>query len=880
MKYFTLILAGLLACTLYSMPLHPDLKSDLMEEGRFDEVISAYKDATIRGVNQVNPNPPRWDFKRGKVNQPVLVILADFWDNTADTFNYSQSHYEDMLFSSDSYPTGSMRDYYLENSYGQLDVTGTVSIWLRMPHPYSYYVSGQYGFGTYPNNVQGLVEDAVLEADSSIDFSVFDTDDDGFVDALAVVHAGPGAEATGNYNDIWSHMWVTHSPILVDGVWVFAYSMDPENGEIGVFGHELGHVFGLPDLYDTDGSSEGLGNWSMMAGGSWGGGGAKPSHFDPWCKKELGFITPYVVTTFLPEEEIPAVEFTPSVYKLWTDGLCSDEYFFVENRQKIGFDFYLPGGGILIYHIDENQPNNDNEFHYKVALEQADGMFNLEYNQNRGDAGDPFPGFIDNRLFDGFTIPGSGGYDGEGTFVSVSEISDSDSLMTATLAVILFRPKLFLVDYLVDDTHGCGNGDGRPDPGEDVSLFFDVGNLGLDADSVYGLLSTSSPYIDITIDSVGFPDLPTGDTLSGYPFGFSVLPESENHISDFFLELHAQNGYLKADTLQLMIGRPPILIVDDDNGEDYEAFYGLTLDSLSILYDVCDLSKDGETDYEIYPIIIWFTGDDSINTIDLCDIQDITDYLNSGGNLLLSGQGIGDDIGSTDFYADYLRASYNGDMPGAYIVEGTSGDVIGDSLSLLLAGGDGAGNQISPDKVSPLFDAYTCFSYPEGSSSGIRFDSGVYRLVYLGFGFEAVNNNHILYSDREEVLGRILSWFGYNVGIEEETDLQFTIYDLQLEIYPNPFSTRTTKDIRHKTTDQNQRSSVSGLQSSVCIFDLTGRLVRSISLPSSPFPFLEVTWDGRDITGNIVPSGVYFVSLSPSGRIRLTSKIIKVSESN
>ena len=90
-----------------------------------------------------------------------------------------------------------------------------------------------------------MVEDAVGLADPLVDFSQYDNDADGYVDALFVIHAGPGAEYTGNANDIWSHAWVTHSEVLVDGVRVWRYSMEPEywvhprDMTIGVYCHEV-----------------------------------------------------------------------------------------------------------------------------------------------------------------------------------------------------------------------------------------------------------------------------------------------------------------------------------------------------------------------------------------------------------------------------------------------------------------------------------------------------------------------------------------------------------------------------------------------------------------------------------------------------------------
>jgi immune inhibitor A len=136
-----------------------------------------------------------------------------------------------------------------------------------------------------------LTEDVVYLADPYVDFSQYDNDNDGYVDALFVIHAGPGAEHTGDPNDIWSHQWNTGYPPYVDGVYVTTYSMEPEywsspgDMTIGVYCHELGHVFGLPDLYDYGFDSQGVGRWSLMAVGSWNGPmGSSPAHPDAWSR--------------------------------------------------------------------------------------------------------------------------------------------------------------------------------------------------------------------------------------------------------------------------------------------------------------------------------------------------------------------------------------------------------------------------------------------------------------------------------------------------------------------------------------------------------------------------------------------------------------------
>jgi hypothetical protein len=131
------------------------------------------------------------------------------------------------------------------------------------------------------------------------------------------------------------------------------------------------------------------------------------------------------------------------IYKLWTSGVPGQQFFLVENRQKIGFDYYLPGTGLLIYHVDEAQSGNNNQWypghtssgHYLVAVEQADGLWELEKDINPGNAGDPYPGSSDNRTFNDTTIPDSKDYNFNTTYVAVENISDSGDTMTADIIV-------------------------------------------------------------------------------------------------------------------------------------------------------------------------------------------------------------------------------------------------------------------------------------------------------------------------------------------------------------------------------------------------------------------------------------------------------------
>jgi immune inhibitor A len=371
-------------------------------------------------------------------NRKALVLLVDFSDKTAVQ---PQSHFNDLLFSVGTYATGSMRDFYKEASYGQLDVTGQVAGsggatagWFRAPQTKAYYTANNFGFGDYPTNAQKLTEDVIDLANPFVNFSQYDNDGDGFVEALIIICAGTGGEQSGNKGDIWSHKW-NITPKNVDGVKIDRYFMAPEDGRVGVMAHELGHLLcGLPDLYDTDYSSRGTGAWDLMAGGSWNGAGNKPAHPTAWCKYKTGWVNPTVIFNQELDVTVRPYKDFKDVFKLPIGAIDSKEYFLISNRRKLGFDGNIPGEGLLIEHIDETKTGNTDENRYLVDVEQADGLRQLNTNANSGDANDPFPTAANNQ----FTVsssPNSKAYSGADSKVSITNITRSGNNITARINV-------------------------------------------------------------------------------------------------------------------------------------------------------------------------------------------------------------------------------------------------------------------------------------------------------------------------------------------------------------------------------------------------------------------------------------------------------------
>ncbi len=461
-----LSIAAVLVGTLNAMPPNPSLlESNDSAALRAPVLLPDNQEWHQRGICQPDSFLTRYLRKQnaaanGGINRApgsagfkILALLVKFSDKNSSV---SATFYDSLLFNANG---NTVNSYFNEISYGQIDLI-TVNLptaigWRTAPSTYAYYVGTSYGTGTYPQNSQRLAEDMINLTDSLVDFSNYDNDGDGWVDCLLIIHTGTGAELSGSTADMWSHKWGLKTSLNRDGVWLSSYTVQPEywyvSGDMtpGVYAHELSHGFGLPDLYDTDNSSYGLGKWCIMAYGSWngpGGLGGSPAHPCAWSREQMGIITPTNVTSNQTGVTILPVEAGGAVYRMWTSGAASNEYFLVENRLKTGFDTYLPASGLMIWHIDDGKSSNQQEWyptqpgkvdanHYWVALEQADGLYQIEKKTNSGDAGDPYPGSAANTSFTAISSPSSDAYQSGGTLVSVQNIVAAGPVITADLMV-------------------------------------------------------------------------------------------------------------------------------------------------------------------------------------------------------------------------------------------------------------------------------------------------------------------------------------------------------------------------------------------------------------------------------------------------------------
>lgn len=386
-----------------------------------------------------------------------IPVLLGRYSDIGETY-FNSNDFQNLLF--DQNQTGTMKDYYLEVSYGNFSIDGETSGWYQ----------SEYSQLQAVEQVKGYVSNVASLADPDVDYGLYDNDgpdnipnsgdDDGFVDGIVVVYPG----CLDGENNIWAHQsslgnfkYVTNDltpngqNIIVD-----TYMVCPELSagpgqscntdlifQMGTFAHEFGHVLGLPDLYDRDnsnGGSEGVGEWCLMASANWlGSNGDTPGHMSAWCKIELGWLQPIIANNFENNVSIKQLASYPEAIKIWEDNYRSSRYFLIENRQKVGFDSDLNGSGLVVYHINENRgwgsnawsfgPINDDENNKFIDVESADGYTDLDNEINRGDDGDPFPGTSNNITFDNYSNPSSKRNDGIETNIVVNNISDSDSIM-------------------------------------------------------------------------------------------------------------------------------------------------------------------------------------------------------------------------------------------------------------------------------------------------------------------------------------------------------------------------------------------------------------------------------------------------------------------
>ncbi len=403
------------------------LKSDFYELDS-SEFVGNYK-KNLRDFFNKRIKKSRVSLLKCGGTEKILVIPMEFKDVK---FKNSNSNYEELLERT--------KEYYELNSCYEKEKRG-----ITIEYKITDKVVSQYDMKHYATSGISELNDEDVSSDemakeavqilekNGFKFEEYDNNGDGIIDHLVIIHAGIGQEENIDEGFIWSHSWeIQNNGVEVGKVRALNYVTVPENTGLGVLVHELGHDFGLPDLYDTSMTNQGAGDWDVMASGSenFKKGqyvGECPCNLSAWSREFLGWCDIEEVDES-KELVFKNTNGISNVYKVYLKDKYGrenkSEYYLLEYRRKINYDESLPGEGILIWHIDEDiiQENffinylNSDSRKMGIGLVQADGKFHLTSSDeiNWGDEGDPFPG--DNKYNIFGAIPNKLNFDNNGNY--------------------------------------------------------------------------------------------------------------------------------------------------------------------------------------------------------------------------------------------------------------------------------------------------------------------------------------------------------------------------------------------------------------------------------------------------------------------------------
>lgn len=365
----------------------------------------------------------------------ILVMFHQQYFSMDDPQNYYFRMLNEEGFS-DGAATGSARDFFVANSSGtftpQFDVYGPVV----MRNPIVYYgANDRYGIDLHPEEV---VIEALTSLDDKVDFSQYDTDEDGMIDNVYIFYSGFGEQDSGTPNLIWPHSadiidFELDEDYFFDGKQLNRYAMSNElkystktPDGIGTFVHEFSHVLGLPDLYATTYTNAFTPDrYSTLDRASYNNNGRTPANYSIFERMCLGWSDPVLIDEEGAYSMQPIHE-SNSGFIIPTEK--ENEFFLLENRQQQNWDAFIPGHGMLIWHIDFNQniwdrnTVNNSRLHQYVDIVEAD---NRQTDISR--SADTFPGTSNVLRFGYSTSPSLRSWDGRELGVTeINNIKEDD----------------------------------------------------------------------------------------------------------------------------------------------------------------------------------------------------------------------------------------------------------------------------------------------------------------------------------------------------------------------------------------------------------------------------------------------------------------------
>ena len=325
----------------------------------------------------------------------VPIILATFSDQGFQLSDEeTHARWEAMLNQhgyAENGANGCLSDYFKAQSQGLLELTFDVLGPVVLPQPVAYYGKNRNGTEGDDTNPQAMIRDACVATGQ--DFSPYDWNGDGFIDAVVVVFAGQGENRGGGADAIWPHKYTATSYKVGDlTLNDYACASDERDGKhldgYGTVCHEFSHCLGLPDLYPVSGSEYSIfDEWDLMDGGNYANHGYGIPNYSAFERQLCGWLKPTTLTGPTTISDLPPMDEEAGAYVIFNDG-HPQEYFILENRQQRGWDSYVPGNGLIVTHVCDYtignlSPNTSSQT--RVALLSAD---NRTYRQSEAFFGD------------------------------------------------------------------------------------------------------------------------------------------------------------------------------------------------------------------------------------------------------------------------------------------------------------------------------------------------------------------------------------------------------------------------------------------------------------------------------------------------------------
>lgn len=348
--------------------------------------MAAKKRSAAKRCGRPDRLPSKDDISVFKGSKKALVILAAFSDKSFSKGDDAIVKFYDEVLNQEGYSqngaAGSVHDYFKDMSRGEFDLTFDIVGPVKVSKSATYY-GGPSPIMGGADHIGEFITEAIKKADEKcdIDWKKYDWDDDGEVEQVFVLYAGYGQATGGPTGTIWPNAWTLDEALqnndgnggfFIDGVFINQYACSNElyldSGTVpmglGVFCHEFSHCMGLPDMYDTNyGSTPTMGDWDLLAGGSYN--GPQGIGWCPagWTSYERAYAGWLELTELKAGDIIKGMtsleEADGKAYVIYNDN-HKDEYYLLENHKGMGWDKYTPENGLLIIHVDYDKDLFDN----------------------------------------------------------------------------------------------------------------------------------------------------------------------------------------------------------------------------------------------------------------------------------------------------------------------------------------------------------------------------------------------------------------------------------------------------------------------------------------------------------------------------------------